>query len=53
MTNLSMINKYVQNLCRYVKLYFKEELMRNLNTPFGFPPSKRLKLIHGYDSFVE
>jgi hypothetical protein len=24
-----------------------------LNTPFGFAPSKRLKLIHGYDSFVD
>ena len=21
--------------------------------PFGFAPSKRLKLIHGYDSFVD
>lgn len=27
--------------------------MDNLNTPFGFAPSKRLKLIHGYDSFVD
>lgn len=27
--------------------------MEKLNTPFGFAPSKRLKLIHGYDSFVD
>lgn len=27
--------------------------MRNINTPFGFAPVKRLKLIHGYDSFVD
>jgi hypothetical protein len=27
--------------------------VKNINTAFGFAPVKRLKLIHGYDSFVE
>jgi hypothetical protein len=27
--------------------------VKNINTPFGFAPPKRLKLIHGYDSFVD
>lgn len=30
-----------------------KELITNLNTAFGFNPSKRLKLIHGYDSFID
>lgn len=32
---------------------YKDEFLRNINTPFGFSPNKRLKLIHGYDSFIE
>ena len=32
---------------------YMKELITNLNTAFGFNPSKRLKLIHGYDSFIE
>jgi len=32
---------------------YKEEFLKNISTPFGFAPSKRLKLIHGYDSFIE
>jgi hypothetical protein len=33
--------------------HYKQDFLDNLNTPFGFAPSKRLKLIHGYDSFVD
>lgn len=24
-------------------------MLRNINTPYGFPPLKRMRLIHGYD----
>jgi hypothetical protein len=34
-------------------LFERFEFIKNINTPFGFAPSKRLKLIHGYDSFVD
>jgi hypothetical protein len=30
-----------------------DEFIKNINTPFGFAPQKRLKLIHGYESFNE
>ncbi|EGR29043.1 IQ calmodulin-binding motif family protein, putative [Ichthyophthirius multifiliis] len=32
---------------------YKQIFINNLNNPFGFAPYKRLKLIHGYDSFIE
>jgi hypothetical protein len=32
---------------------YKEKFIKNINTPFGFSAKKRLKLIHGYDNFIE
>lgn len=45
--------EYLTNLFHYVIMNYRDEFLRNINIPFGFSPSKRLKLIHGYDSFVE
>ena len=33
--------------------YFHDEFIANINTSFGFTPAKRLKLIHGYDSYID
>lgn len=48
-----MVSNYINNLFTYVSKHYLSELVDHLNTPFGFAPSKRLKLIHGYDSFVD
>eukprot|EP00825_Cyclidium_porcatum_P046080 TRINITY_DN7161_c0_g1_i1.p1 TRINITY_DN7161_c0_g1~~TRINITY_DN7161_c0_g1_i1.p1 ORF type:complete len:316 (-),score=62.78 TRINITY_DN7161_c0_g1_i1:95-1042(-) len=52
-TNLWVIDDYILKLYQYVFEYHLAEFLKNVNTPFGFSQSKRLKLIHGYDSFVE
>lgn len=52
-TNICVIGEYLNRLFQYVLDNHKEEFIKNLNVPFGFSQSKRLKLIHGYDSFVE
>ncbi|EWS76043.1 IQ calmodulin-binding motif protein (macronuclear) [Tetrahymena thermophila SB210] len=52
-TNLKIITDYIDRLFSYVTERYMDDFLDNLNTPFGFAPSKRLKLIHGYDSFVD
>ncbi|KAL4505248.1 hypothetical protein ABPG72_016315 [Tetrahymena utriculariae] len=52
-SNLFVIEQYIMSLFQYVKNYYQQEFIDNINTPFGFSPQKRLKLIHGYDSFIE
>ena len=31
---------------------FREQIYNNINTPYGFTPVKRMRLIHGYDDFL-
>lgn len=52
-TSIKDIEIYLNNLFQYVIENHKEELITNLNTPFGFTPEKKLKLIHGYDDEEE
>ncbi|KRX07982.1 Protein kinase-like domain [Pseudocohnilembus persalinus] len=52
-TNLFVLKDYLQCLIQFVIENNLEEFLNNINIPFGFQPSKRLKLIHGYDNFIE
>ena len=54
-TNLFSVTSYLFKLMNFIQnndQYFNE-ILQNLNTPFGFEPKIRLKLIHGYDSFID
>ncbi|CAD8044137.1 unnamed protein product [Paramecium primaurelia] len=46
-TSMADIQQYIDNLFKYILEYHKQSLLSNLNTPFGFTPKQRLRLIHG------
>ncbi|CAK83361.1 unnamed protein product (macronuclear) [Paramecium tetraurelia] len=46
-TSMSDISQYIDNLFKYILENYKQSLIENLNTPFGFTPKQRLKIIHG------
>ena len=50
-TNINIVKTYINNLFIFIQKNYNEEFFKNINTNFGFAPTKRLKLIHGYDTF--
>ncbi|EGR29693.1 IQ calmodulin-binding motif family protein, putative [Ichthyophthirius multifiliis] len=52
-TNLYTVEQYIINLYKYAQDKYLQEFLLNINTSFGFSPKKRLKLIHGYDTFTQ
>ncbi|CAD8049074.1 unnamed protein product [Paramecium sonneborni] len=44
------IKTYIKQLFQYILENHIEELIQNLNIPYGFTPFKRMQLIHGYDN---
>ncbi|CAD8140169.1 unnamed protein product [Paramecium octaurelia] len=50
-TSMSDISEYLDSLFKYILENHKKSLIENLNTPFGFTPKQRLKLIHGNEGY--
>ncbi|CAD8047032.1 unnamed protein product [Paramecium primaurelia] len=42
-----LISNNIDNLFKYILDHHKQSLIKNMNTPFGFTPLERLRLIHG------
>lgn len=51
-TSSQNINEYIMNFFLYGITNFKDQIFKNINTPYGFTPVKRMRLIHGYDDYL-
>lgn len=40
----------MKNFFSFILKNHLDEILRNLNIPYGFTPFKRMQLIHGYDN---
>lgn len=52
-TSISAIRQYISNLFGYAFVNFKDQILFNLNVPYGYSPLKRMQFIHGYDDDEE
>ncbi|CAD8159306.1 unnamed protein product [Paramecium octaurelia] len=48
-TSTQYIQEYIKSLFDFILLNNSEDLIRNLNIPYGFRPLRRIQLMHGYD----
>ncbi|CAD8114659.1 unnamed protein product [Paramecium sonneborni] len=47
-TSISEIRYYIHNFFDFIMPQHYNEISRNINSPYGFQPQKRLQFIHGY-----